>query len=405
MKYVNAADVLPEELLSVIQKYYQGGYLYIPKENHCEAKPQTDYKLELEMRNRHIYLKRLEGRTNGELGKIYHLSEASIRRILSKERVKYQHMKETIERILPLWGIENRELLQIYPSAWELNHSYVIKVYENSKQLERNLKISEILSDCAIPVAKPVLTKTGEKYVACDKYYFLMSGKLQGSNISDIKDKTIAWKMGRAIAQLHAAFRKCEREVEFWDNSLLTEMKGWVRDNLAADQWRILSEDEYTKTAKFLESIYDSLPKQLIHRDVHFGNFLFHEGNLSGYIDFDLSQKNIRIFDICYFLTGLLAEETDDVFTKTEWIENAKSVIEGYESILPLSEKEKYAIPCVMKCIEILFAAYFLSINDTKHALDACFVLRFIQTCENDIKNAILPGTRNSSAHRGQSIR
>ncbi len=27
MKYVNAKDALPEELLSMIQKYYQGGYL------------------------------------------------------------------------------------------------------------------------------------------------------------------------------------------------------------------------------------------------------------------------------------------------------------------------------------------------------------------------------------------
>ena len=88
MKYVNANDVLPEELLSMIQKYYQGGYLYIPKGNDCEVKRQTDYKIELEKRNQHIYLKHLEGRTNGELGNIYHLSEASIRRIVSKEKVR-----------------------------------------------------------------------------------------------------------------------------------------------------------------------------------------------------------------------------------------------------------------------------------------------------------------------------
>jgi len=69
------------------------------------------------------------------------------------------------------------------------------------------------------------------------------------------------------------------------------------------------------------------------------------------------------IFDICYFLTGLLAEETDDAFTKAEWLETVKSVFAGYESIARLSEK-KAAIPCVMECIEILFAAYFISIKD-----------------------------------------
>lgn len=90
MKYVNANDVLPKELLSMIQNYYQGGYLYIPKESDNEAKKPTDYKIELEKRNQHIYLKHLEGKTNRQLEKIYHLSEPSIRRIISKEKVRYQ---------------------------------------------------------------------------------------------------------------------------------------------------------------------------------------------------------------------------------------------------------------------------------------------------------------------------
>ncbi|MBD5494875.1 MAG: phosphotransferase [Lachnospiraceae bacterium] len=382
MRYVNANNVLPKDIISMIQKYYQGGYLYIPKENNCETKRQTDYKVELEKRNQHIYLKHLEGRTNGLLGNIYHLSEASIRRIISKEKVRYHKMKEIIEQILPLWEIDNNQLLQIYPSAWEINHSYIIKVYEDKKQLDRNIKISEILLDCAIPVADTVLTKTGEKYVNYKDYYFLMSKKLPGNNISNIKDKTIAWKMGRSIAQLHMAFIKCEKEIEFWDNSLLQEMKGWIRENLANNNWQIINEEEYSKAVESLENVYDYLPKQLIHRDVHYGNFLFFEGDLSGYIDFDLSQRNIRIFDICYFLTGLLAEETDDAFTKNEWIEIAKSVIAGYESIVNLSEKEKDAIPCVMECIEILFVAYFIGINDTKQANEAYNVFRFIQDCE-----------------------
>ena len=51
IKYVNTNDVLLEELLSMIQKNYQGGYLHIPKGNYCEIKQQTDYKIELEKRN------------------------------------------------------------------------------------------------------------------------------------------------------------------------------------------------------------------------------------------------------------------------------------------------------------------------------------------------------------------
>ena len=113
---------------------------------------------------------------------------------------------------------------------------------------------------------------------------------------------------------------------------------------------------------------------------------MFLDGNFSGYIDFDLSQKNIRIFDICYFLTGLLAEETSEPLIPKEWIEIVKAVISGYESISKLSEPEKDAIPCVMECIEILFVAYFTGIEDPKHAHDAYNVFHFIQNCENEIR-------------------
>lgn len=385
MKYENASDILPEELLSMIQEHYDGGYLYIPKKTGCGIRRQTDYKNELEKRNQHIYLMHLEGRTSGQLGNIYHLSESSIRRIIAKEKAGYQEMQGIIEEIVPLWGMENRQSMQIYPSAWEINQSYVIKRYDDKNQLERNIKISEILSACNIPIAEIMPAGDGEKYAVHQEAYFLMSKKLRGSNISDRKDREMAYKMGCAIARLHEAFLQCEKEMEFWDNSLLEEMKGWVYETFVHHEWQIVSLEEYLKAAEALEAVYDDLPKQLIHRDVHFGNFLFYEGKLSGYIDFDLSQRNIRIFDICYFLAGLLSEETDDAFTKKEWLESVKSVVAGYESSLPLSEKEKSAIPCVMECIEMLCAAYFVRVKDTKRADDACRICRLIQSGESDI--------------------
>ena len=162
-------------------------------------------------------------------------------------------------------------------------------------------------------------------------------------------------------------------------------MKGWVWENLARDEWKTVDREACGRAVESLENVYEFLPKQLIHRDVHFGNFLFSEGELSGYIDFDLSQRNIRIFDICYFLTGLLAEEAEEAFTKKEWTENVRAAIEGYESITRLSAEEKAAIPWVMGCIEILFAAYFLGMEDFKHAKEAWEVFLFVQDCRGDI--------------------
>ena len=294
-------------------------------------------------------------------------------------------MREKIEQILPLWGMEIRQISQIYNTAWEVDHAYVMKAYSDRNQLERNIKISEILAGCHIPVAEILPTKTGEKYAEQEGFYFFLTRKLQGSNIADSKDKEMARKMGCAIARLHKAFLECEKEIVFWDNSLLEEMKGWVWENLARDEWKTVDREACARAVESLENVYEFLPKQLIHRDVHFGNFLFSEGELSGYIDFDLSQRNIRIFDICYFLTGLLAEETEEAFTKKEWTENVRAAIEGYESITRLSAEEKAAIPWVMECIEILFAAYFLGMEDFKHAKEAWEVFLFVQDCRGDI--------------------
>ncbi len=385
MKYVNANEVLPEELLAMIQEHYDGGYLYIPKHNERRATGQTAYKKELAKRDQRIFLMHLEGRTKGQLGNIFHLSKSSVRRIIAKEKAGYRNMKGIIEEILPVWGMEGGQVVQIYPSAWEIDGSYVIKRYEDKEQMERNGKIATLLSACGIPVAETVCAKNGESYVVHKDAYFLLSKKLRGSNLSDRKDLTVAHKMGSAIARLHDAFLQCEKKMAFWDNSLLKEIQGWVLETFDRNGWQILDREAYDKAAEALEAVYYELPKQLIHRDVHFGNFLFCEGELSGYIDFDLSQRNIRIFDVCYFLTGLLSEETDDVFTREEWLASVKAVIAGYESVNPLSEKEKSAVPCVMACIEMLCAAYFIRVKDTKCAADACQVRRMIQDCERDI--------------------
>ena len=80
-------------------------------------------------------------------------------------------------------------------------------------------------------------------------------------------------------------------------------------------------------------------------RDVHFGNFLFEGEQFCGYIDFDLSQRNIRIFDLCYFLLGLLCEEETLKVTKEKWFQVLKQVFRGYMEVNELFPQELQAVP------------------------------------------------------------
>ena len=135
-----------------------------------------------------------------------------------------------------------------------------------------------------------------------------------------------------------------------------------------------------------LGEVYADLQKQLIHRDVYLGNFLFEEKEFSGYIDFDLSQSNIRIFDICYFLLGLLLREGANTVEEEFWFQAVRLVVDGYESLIPLSEVERASIPCVMKNIELLFVAYFSREKDEKLAQDAALIFQFVSKNENKIR-------------------
>ena len=390
MKYKNAKDVFPEELLLKVQEYIQGEYVYIPVNEKHVVKSATDYKIELQKRNAHIYTKYLEGMSNAKLAQIYNLSESSIRRIILEKREGYTDMKDRLTRILDNWDVQEKNVKQIYNTSWLVGEHYVLKEYRDFKMLDRNLKILHMLDEMNIPVAKIVPTKDEKFYIAFEDKYCFLSKKLSGSNIVKIENETeIAVVMGEIIADLHLAFKQCEKMDIFWDNSLLGEMRGWVKDNLEKSDWKYVGQDEFENVVSNLAEVYDKLPTQLIHRDVHFGNFLFEEGRFSGYIDFDLSQRNIRIFDICYFLLGLLSEEVKLNITKEQWFVIVENVFAGYEKKLKVSDDEKYAVPYVMECIELLFVSYFESINDIHCAKDATKIFRFVKNQENRIWRSI----------------
>ncbi len=84
MSYIKATEVLPEEILDLIQKYVEGEYIYIPKKE-CNRKDwgeTTKSKKETYERNSHIYKKYCEGISIKALSEMYYLSPKSIQRII-----------------------------------------------------------------------------------------------------------------------------------------------------------------------------------------------------------------------------------------------------------------------------------------------------------------------------------
>ena len=86
MGYIRAEEILPIEVIELIQEYVDGESIYIPrKEAHRKAwGAGTQIKQELLMRNQQIYKDYLAGIRTSELACKYYLSEKSIQRILRK---------------------------------------------------------------------------------------------------------------------------------------------------------------------------------------------------------------------------------------------------------------------------------------------------------------------------------
>lgn len=302
-------------------------------------------------------------------------------------------MRERVKKVLGGWGFTNcedtssHELMQLSDTIWQFGNKYVLKVYTNFEILEKSVKVLCMLDEMKVPVGRVVPACNGALYLAEGDYFFYLSEKLMVSDWERMdEDKNLPFRMGEAIADLHIALKHCEQHEVFEDNSLLDEMNGWVKDNFIRSGWKYIELETYEKVVSGLADIYDRLPRQLIHRDVHFGNFLFYQGELSGYIDFDLCQRNIRIFDLCYFLAGLLAEAKKEEITEEYWFVFAKNVFIGYEKKCRLSEEEKKAVPYVMECIELLCTSFYEGIGNTRLAKDSFKIFEFVRTQEKYIQ-------------------
>ncbi len=88
MKYVKAQNVLPAEVIRIIQQYVDGEFIYVPRKEGSQKAwgEKSGARDSLKERNSRIYAEYTSGIKVSELSRSYYLSEQSVRRILSQEK-------------------------------------------------------------------------------------------------------------------------------------------------------------------------------------------------------------------------------------------------------------------------------------------------------------------------------
>ena len=298
--------------------------------------------------------------------------------ILQEEHIMVS--KKVIAEVLGNWGLQDKKITDIvFPETGEISDNakhigddLIIKYTPNLANTRKAIDISKSLESVGLSAPKIVPTREGREYVEFGELYFILTERIKGDRImasrlylDDYEAK--ARFIGEIVGQLDLALAKTDVIAE--EAELAKTVREWavpvLKDKLEIDNSVI--ED---MTSKF-SSLYEELPRQLIHRDPNPSNIIL-SNDKWGFIDFELSERNARIFDPCYAATAILSEtfEEGNEALLSKWTTVMKEIMYGYDSVVKMVEKEKEAIPYMILANQLVSTAFFAGKDKYEHLYD-----------------------------------
>ena len=280
--------------------------------------------------------------------------------------------QKKIKEILSHWGMEQEKISSFYYESsgfksdrcWYVGENYLLKTGENLPALKRHLEVSEAVRQAGLEAAVYVPAKNGEKYIMDEDTYFCLTRMPEGEfllarDLYAEQGNSRARYVGEILGQLHLIMKDMEEQEEYQEDDLLACIKGWALPG--ARRAMELPDEFCIEFEKGLEALYPMLPVQLIHHNPTPSDFLIRQGKPAGFIEFENTEKAIRLFDPCYVSTGILSESFEDGNEEKlrQWGLLYQNILRGYDSVNPLSEKEKEALPYIVFSIQMICVEYF----------------------------------------------
>lgn len=277
---------------------------------------------------------------------------------------KEEHMTIThkmVAQILKHWNMGAETITDIYydgtgnknENACYVGEKYILKYTANLGKLKKHIEVSKALESIGLLSAVPVPTTDGAEFIQNGEVYFYLTHRLPGEQmVSNRFGEGDGRFVGEIIGQLHLALERINDCVSEAD--LLGTVRDWA---LPKAKGALNLSDAFCK--EYLDTfsvLYPSLPRQIIHRDPNPGNIIC-AGDQWGFIDFELAERNARIYDLCYAATSVLSE----TFGKDNdrWMEIYRDIICGYDSVTHLTDEERKAIPYVILANQFVCVAWF----------------------------------------------
>ena len=277
---------------------------------------------------------------------------------------KEEHMIVTHKKaaqILQHWNLQDETITDIYnegtgnqnDNACYVGEAYVLKHTTNLGKLKKHIEVSKALESIGLLSAVPIPTNHGAEYISDGEVYFYLTRRLPGKQmVSHSFGEGDGRFVGEIIGQLHLALCRIEDCVSEAD--LLAAVKDWALPKAKA---ALNLSDGFCKDyLKIFGDLYPDLPRQIIHRDPNPGNIICADERW-GFIDFELAERNARIYDPCYAATAVLSETFGQ--ENDRWLDLYRDIICGYDSVVTLTDAERRAIPYILLANQFVCVAWF----------------------------------------------
>ena len=278
--------------------------------------------------------------------------------------------------------------------------SFILKRNADAATAATALHLLTCLSARGLPVPTLLPTRDGRQCVTRDGVCFYLAPRLPGRITEDhygpgAEHRAAAF--GEAIARLHQALARCDEPSACREFDLVAELHGPIKQVLcteaARDTWRRI-EHVHVALAHELEGLVAQLPKQIVHRDAHPGNMLFDGERVSGYLDFDMVRRCVRIYDLAYCSTAMLMGGFSDPSKRPSWLALLRELVRGYESTSRLTPVERGALPAVQLMIELDFIAFHCHQGRPRSARENVDALLWLYENRDAVRRAIDPDGR-----------
>ncbi len=273
-----------------------------------------------------------------------------------------------IEKLLSLWGMEGEAIAPAPDPAgiarktnvWFVGERYVLKRSEDAERLRRSFALARLLDAQGLEAATAVPSLDGSELVEDGGSFVCLMKRIPGSHLRSRElyepgGEEKARRLGEAVGKLSMALRGLDAPAA--ESDFGQTVFSWAFPR--ATELVSLPEGFCRTFAERLGQLLPLLPRQLVHRDPNLGNLLFSGGRFA-FLDFDLAERNARVFDPVYAAGSVLSETFDEekLYGLARWLPVWRSILRGYDSAAALTPEEREAAPYILAGIECIFVAW-----------------------------------------------